>query len=163
MTPIDFGIVIIFVISSLISLIRGFVKESISLASWALAFWVAYSFSPQAAGLVPASIETPSLRLAIGFGVLFVATLIAGALVNFLVSTLVQRTGLSGTDRALGMVFGMLRGAVIVAVLVLLAGLTPLPQDPWWKESMLLGHFESLAVWLRDMLPSDVADNFSYS
>ena len=163
MTPIDYGIVIIFIVSSLISLVRGFVKESISLASWGLAFWISISFSAQLSGILPASIEMPSLRLAIAFAALFILTLIAGGLVSFLVTTLVYRTGLSGTDRALGVVFGMLRGAVIVAVLVLLAGLTPLPGDPWWRESMLLGHFQSFALWLRDMLPSDVAQNFVYS
>lgn len=163
MTPIDYGIVVIFIVSSLISLIRGFVKESISLASWGLAFWIAINFGPQLAGILPASIELPSIRFAIGFAVLFIMTLIAGALVSFLVSTLVHRTGLSGTDRALGVVFGMLRGAVIIAVLVLLAGLTPLPQDPWWRESMLLGHFQNFALWLRDTLPSDVSEFFVYS
>jgi membrane protein required for colicin V production len=59
-------------------------------------------------------------------------------------------------------VFGMARGAVIVAILVLLAGLTPMPHDPWWHESHLLKYFQDFALWMRNYLPKEIADNISY-
>ncbi|MGB5427382.1 MAG: CvpA family protein, partial [Gammaproteobacteria bacterium] len=60
-------------------------------------------------------------------------------------------------------VFGVARGGVIVAILVLLAGLTPLPQDPWWQDSQFLGYFQELAMWLRSYLPNEIADSISYA
>ena len=84
-------------------------------------------------------------------------------MVNYLAGKLVDKTGLTGTDKMLGVVFGIARGAVIVAILVLLAGLTPVPQDPWWQDSMFLGYFEELAMWMRDFLPSGIANNITYA
>ncbi len=89
--------------------------------------------------------------------------LLLGAIINFLASKLVDKTGLTGTDRLLGIVFGVARGGVIVAILVLLAGLTPFPQDPWWQDSQFIGYFEELAMWMRSYLPDDIADNITYA
>ncbi len=162
LTWVDFVIIGIIFLSSLISLVRGFMKEVISLASWVAAFWVALMFASPLAPLVPASVEVPSLRLAIAFIVLFLLTLVVGAIVNFLVNQLVKKTGLSGTDRAVGVLFGIVRGVVLITLLVLLVGLTPVPQDPWWQESVLIDHFQTLAIWARDMLPPDLARHFVY-
>jgi membrane protein required for colicin V production len=74
----------------------------------------------------------------------------------------VEKTGLSGTDRALGVVFGTIRGAVIIAILVLLAGFTTVPQDAWWSRSYLLHHFQDLALWIRRFLPPDIAAQIRY-
>ena len=68
-----------------------------------------------------------------------------------------------GTDRLIGMVFGAARGVLLVAVLVLLAGLTPMPEEDWWLESGLVGYFQELSYWLRDLLPREFADHFSYT
>jgi len=104
----------------------------------------------------------PSLRVAAAFGGLFLATLLLGGLVGILASHLVDYTGLTGTDRVLGMGFGLLRGGAFIAVLVLVAGLTPLPRDPWWQQSLLLDHFQQTALWLRDFLPPELAQNFRF-
>lgn len=162
-TWVDLVIIGIVFFSAIVSLLRGFVKEVISLASWVLAFWVSVVFSSQLAPLLPASIELPSIRLAVAFVVLFLLTLIVGAVINFLLSQLVKKTGLSGTDRSVGMIFGIVRGVLLVTVLVLLGGLTPMPQDPWWQDSVLIGYFEQLAVWAQDMLPAEVAEHFQFS
>jgi membrane protein required for colicin V production len=95
-------------------------------------------------------------------GLLFVVTVLVGGLVGYLAGELVAKTGLTATDRALGMIFGVARGVIIVAVLVLLAGLTTLPQDPWWQESLLLKHFQDMALWLRSFLPVDIAGNIKF-
>ena len=92
-----------------------------------------------------------------------VAVLILGSIVNFLAGKLVSRTGLGGTDKLLGVVFGVARGGIIVAILVLLGGLTPFPQDPWWQESQFLGYFEEFAMWMRNYLPGEIADNITFA
>ena len=110
----DWTIVVILVLSSLISIKRGFVKEALSLATWILAVIIALFFSERLAVLLTDSITTPSVREVVAFAILFIATLLVGAMVNYLIGELVRITGLSGTDRTLGMVFGLARGFIIV-------------------------------------------------
>ncbi|HFD79896.1 MAG TPA: CvpA family protein [Gammaproteobacteria bacterium] len=159
---VDYLLLAIIVISTLLSLWRGFVREALSLASWLAALWIAMLFFEDLAGWLATWIDTPSVRSAVAFAILFVSTVLVGGLVGYLAGQLVARTGLTATDRALGMVFGVARGVVIVAVLVMLAGLTTVPQDPWWSESLLLPHFQEMALWLRSFLPADIADHIQY-
>lgn len=160
MVWVDFIIPAIITVSAIISLMRGFVREALSLIGWVAAFWVALRFSNSLAELFLSSITMPSLRIVIAFTILFVLTLILAALINHLATHLVDKTGLTGTDRLIGMIFGIARGGVVVAMLVLLAGLTSLPKDPWWNESVMLGHFEELAVWLQSTVAPEIANRF---
>ncbi|HKJ08040.1 MAG: CvpA family protein [Gammaproteobacteria bacterium] len=162
MTWVDYGILAVIGVSALVSLVRGFVREAFSLASWVAALWIALAFFEPLSGRLAQWISIPSLRLGAAFAVLFLAVLLLGALIGYLAGQLVQKTGLTGTDRVLGMVFGFGRGMIIVAVLVLLAGLTAMPRDPWWSESQLLPHFQHLALWLRGFLPGDIAARINY-
>ncbi|NOY66568.1 MAG: CvpA family protein [Gammaproteobacteria bacterium] len=162
MNWVDVAILIIISLSAVISLFRGFVREALSLATWILAFWVSIGFADKLDPLLKGLIDSPTVRLTVAFATLFIITLIVGALVNYLIGQLVQKTGLSGTDRALGILFGIGRGVVLVAVLVLLGGLPQLSRETWWQESMLITHFQNMAVWMRDFLPADVASNFVF-
>ncbi len=163
MVWVDYLIIGIIILSSVISVVRGFIKEVLSLISWGLAFWVALTFYGHVATLLSPYIATPSIRLFSAFFALFIVTLILSALVNHLISQLVEKTGLTGTDRALGILFGLLRGAAIVTLLVLVAGATPMPNDSWWQNSLLLEHFENLAVWVQGLLPADIAEYIHFS
>ncbi len=158
---VDIVVLAIIGISVVIGLFRGLIKESISLATWILALWVGLSFGPQLAGLLPFSVGSQTVQSLIGIVILFVIVILAGGIVNYLVGQLVDRSGLSGTDRMLGIVFGVLRGGLIVAGLVLLAMLTNLPNEPWWQQSATLPFFQDIAVWIRDMLPPSLAEHFS--
>jgi len=158
----DLLILGIVLVSTLVSLIRGFVREAFSLAVWILAFWVSWAFFRQVSLSLESLITTPSVRLGVAFAGLMVVSLLVGGLVNYLLIRLVQKTGLSGGDRFVGMIFGAARGVLLVAVLVLLAGLTPLPGDPWWRESKLIPWFAELGLWLKEMLPPEVADKFQF-
>jgi membrane protein required for colicin V production len=158
----DYAILGIVAVSVVISIVRGFVREALSLAAWIAAIWVALGFSRELAELAAPYISAPSVRVAVAFGALFLVTLLIGALVGHLVVQLVQRTGLTGTDRMVGVVFGMGRGVAIVTLLVLLAGLTSVPKDPWWRESVFVPHFEEAAIWMRAFLPPEVAANFAF-
>ncbi len=157
----DLIIIAVILISALISLIRGFVKESISLVSWLVAGFIAFRYFSPLASLLEPYIDSPTLRTGIGFSVLFVCSLIVGAAVNFMASHMVSKTGLSGTDKSLGVVFGAARGALIVTMLVLLAGLTPMPNETWWQASSMVEYFANIAIWIKDILPQDVAGRFT--
>jgi membrane protein required for colicin V production len=162
MTVLDWILLSIVLVSTLIALVRGFVKETISLITWIAAFWIALAFSQAAATLVPEAVDIPSARNAIAFVGLFVTVLVLGGIINWSISRLVESTGLSGTDRSLGMVFGLLRGVLIVAGLILLAGFTALPQEQWWEASTLIPYFQTVAGWILAVLPADVADNVQW-
>jgi len=162
MSWVDLVIVIIIVISALISLVRGFVKESISLASWLFAGFIAFIYFEPLADLLEPYIESPTIRTGSSFAILFVSSLIIGAIINFMVSQLVSKTGLTGTDKSLGVVFGTARGVLIVViVLALLAELTPMPSESWWQESTMIDYFATMASWIKDLLPEDIAGKFS--
>ena len=160
---IDIVILALIALSAILSLFRGFVREAVALATWLVALLVAMAFYEDLAAILSQWITTPSAQKVTAFVVLFICVLLLGAIVNFLAGRLVDKTGLTGTDKMLGIVFGVARGGVIVAILVLLAGLTPLPQDPWWQDSQFLGYFEEFAMWMRNYLPSDIADNINYA
>lgn len=147
----DWVLIGIIGISCLISIKRGFFKEAISLGIWVLAFFVAVSFHEQLAALLQSAIPTVSVRYLAAFGILFGATLIVGSMVNYLFSELVKMTGLTGTDRTLGVVFGLARGVIVVmALLIFLPMLVPVGQDTWWNESVLIPQFLLMETWSRE-------------
>lgn len=142
--------------SALISLARGFVREALSIAVWIAAFVLArYLSAPLALVLAP-YIESPTLRIGAAFAIVFVGVLLLGALLNYLAALLVGSTGLTGTDRSLGVVFGAGRGVLVVAVLLLLLGLSDVPREAWWQESVLVRGFTPWVCrigvndWMRD-------------
>lgn len=153
----DYTILAVLGLSVLMGLWRGFIGEVLALAVWACAFWVAWMLGPALAEHFSGSISTPSVRILLGYGLCFIAVLIAGAIVTFLMRKLVEGSGLSGSDRLLGMVFGLVRGMALVVLVVLLLGFTPFARDPWWSQSRLLPSFEQGAHWLRERLPAEVA------
>lgn len=140
-------ILLIILVSALIGLWRGFVREAFSLVTWVAAFIVASLFSPGMDSLLQSHIPTPSVRMAVAFGILFVLTLFVGGLLNRLLAELIRMTGLSGTDRALGTVFGVLRGVLLVVVLLAL-GQQAFGQDSWWTTSALIPGLLGLQQWL---------------
>ncbi|MEX0584163.1 MAG: CvpA family protein, partial [Natronospirillum sp.] len=119
--------------------------ELLSLLSWVGAMTVASLFSERLAGLMTGLIATESWRLAAAFIILFILTLIVGAMVNHLIGELVRMTGLSGLDRTLGVVFGFLRGGLIVVALLAVARLFAL--DGMWQGSVLVPWIDPLINW----------------
>lgn len=159
---IDYAIIALIIISAIIGLFRGLVKEAFSLGLWILAIWIGLNFSREFSGFLNSAISLPSARMAAAFAVLFFLTLIVGGLISYLLSALIEKTGLTGSDRFAGMIFGLVRGIVVVALMVMLAGLTPLPEDPWWKESTLIPPMQSVAEWLSQHVPSGMAGYIHY-
>ena len=155
----DYIILAIVAISMLVGAIRGFVKEAFSLVVWAAAFLVAFHYSGALALHLEGHIDLPSVRTSLAFAGLFLAVLLVGGLLTFLVGKLVEKTGLSGTDRLLGGVFGGVRGVALVLALMLVAGLTPVPRDPWWQQSRTIQSLMPLAEWSAGFLPDYILEH----
>ena len=158
MTTFDYAVLAIVGISILISVLRGLVREVLALLAWVAAFATATLVGADVGAMMPRAIPTEELRLLTGFlGVLLVMSLAA-----MTISRLVKGAGLGFEDRMFGMLFGLARGALIVLVLVLLSGLTPLPRDPMWRNAMLSSPLESLAVYVKAWLPGDLSRRIKY-
>jgi membrane protein required for colicin V production len=151
-TWVDWSIIALIVVSGLVSLTRGFVREALSLLVWVAASGVAWLYGGALAGHLAPYIELPSARVIAACAILFVLTLLVGALVTQLLGALVQATGLTGTDRLFGMVFGLARGALLVVIVVGLLSLAPVQQDPWWQQSVLLPDFLMIADWSKNLV-----------
>ena len=148
--------------SALLSLIRGLVKEVLSLLSWVVSFWLAFTYCNPFGALLVRISPQDAARIAIAFIAILIGGLIGFGVLNMLINRLLRGAGLGDTDKLLGMLFGALRGVAIVLVLVLLAGLTPLPAEPWWRDSFLLPQLAVLAHWLVGLLLPEFAGHFGY-
>jgi len=148
----DWIFLALIVVSTLISLKRGFVKEALSLAALIISILVASMFGAQVSTLLDDYISVPSVRLLVAYGALFVVTMSVGGMINHLIAHVVAMTGLSGTDRLLGMIFGLARGALIVVVVVAVLARTPVTEDDWWKRSKFVPHFVSIADTLQEWI-----------
>ncbi len=150
---IDLILLVVIGVSALLGLFRGFVGIVVGTASWVLAGWAAFQFGGDA-GRWLAKGAAPSMTQSLGgYALAFVVVLVAVALLGMLIRAGVQATKLSGTDRALGFGLGLLRGAFLACVLVLLMGFTPLTAEPSWRQSLVLPVLQPGATWMRAQLP----------
>ncbi|CAH1387084.1 CvpA family protein [Candidatus Nitrotoga sp. M5] len=160
MTWFDYVVIGIAAWSVLLGWWRGFVYEVLSLLGWVIAYVVARWQADNLAALMPAELGVDAIKVTVAFALLFVGTLIVSSIVVWMLSKLIKSIGLGWLDGLFGSMFGMLRGTLLVLILVLLAGLTDLPKEPFWREAKLSKPLESLAlaslVWLPDSVASRV-------
>lgn len=157
---IDIGIIVLILLSAIVGFVRGFVREAFSLATWIAAIVVAFLFFEQLATQLPFNIPNDLARLGVSFLLIFLGILILGSIVNYLFNKAIQAMGLGGADRVLGGAFGVIRGALVITLIVLLLnlGLTPFTDSQLWKESKFVPHFAEAAEWIKSEIPDDVAE-----
>lgn len=155
---LDAGIIILIILSAVIGLIRGFVREAFSLATWVAAFGLAIMYVQPLAEQLPFAGQSEVVRLGIAFAVIFFSVLVIGSILNHLLSTAVSSIGLGGIDHLLGGVFGILRGGLIITLLVLLMSVTAYPKQAWWQDAILMPWFEEAAKVVKEMMPNDFSN-----
>jgi len=138
------------------------VRESLSLAGWVIAYMVAKAFAKDFVSMLPLSITGDSLRVLISFSALFLSVLLVMSLITILSSALVKTVGLGSVDRLFGAFFGLARGLLAVLLLVLLAGLTTLPQEPFWQKALLSKPLETGVIMTMPWLPQDLSKRINY-
>ena len=162
MTVFDYGVAVVVGLSVLLGVIRGLVREVLSLAAWVVAFVAAGLFGGWLAERLPGDIPVPELRLAAGYLAVFLAFLVAMSLAAMVIARLAKAAGLGVEDRVLGAAFGAARGLLIVTVLVLGAGLSSLPRHPAWRDALTSGPLEAVATEVKQWLPAELSQRIRY-
>ncbi len=166
----DAVVLLIIIISAVIGLIKGFVRELVAIIALVGGLVLAFYFSSVPAQWVPAmqwfffnqEVDSHDVSFIISFITIVVGTLIVGHLLGAGISRIVVMSGTGNIDRFLGLVFGITRGGVVIILLVAIAGLTKLPLSDVWKRSELLPMFETFAHFTVMQLPTDYSNYFSF-
>ena len=163
MTVFDWVVMLILAASVILSLMRGLVAEIFSLASWVVAFLAAKWGAAAVGPLLPMDVQDEGMRYFVGFAVVFLGIMIIVMLLGRLIKGAVGAVGMGGVDKAVGGVFGLLRGLVILVGLTLAAGLTALPQTDFWKNALSSRVLEMLAMEVMPLLPAKVAEHIHFN
>ncbi|GGI76103.1 CvpA family protein [Legionella impletisoli] len=155
---LDYLIFAVIGLSVITGLFRGFVKELIALIVWVLAVWLAYHYSNLLDPFLRPYVQDKNIRLVIAFVAVLLSTLIAGGLVNAILSFILTRSGLSGTDRLLGMGFGFVRGIFIVSLIMLIVKITEVPHQEYSDQSRLYAKFDPVVNWMAFYVPEFISE-----
>jgi membrane protein required for colicin V production len=162
MTAFDFVVIGIIGLSTVFAFARGFVRVVISLVAWVIALVAAFQYADVLAAWLPALGAGSRVRYIAAFLLIVAAVVLVGALLGWLLARLVRAVGLGFVDRALGGVLGLARGLLIVVIGVLIAGLTTLPQQDWWRRAMFAPALVDAALSLRPWLPQAWAEQLAF-
>lgn len=163
MTVFDYLVIAIVGFSLLFGLWRGVIGEIIALLAWGLGIFAAIEFGGPVGNRLFAGISDPAVRTLAACVAIFVGVLVVMALIRLVISRMVKALGLTVSDRLLGMMFGIARGALVVLVLVALGGMTAAPKQPWWREATLAPPLETAVMVARQWLPDDLAKRIRFS
>lgn len=162
MTIFDYLVLFVLACSIVISTLRGLVKEILSLLSWIVSFVLANAYGEDLATLLPDMIPGNITRLIVAFIALFIGVRLLMLLLTMAIDALIKAAGLTLADRGLGGLFGLGRGLVIVLAVVLVCGMTAIPQQPFWKEALFSPLAETAARTVKPFLPGDVARHVQF-
>ena len=160
MTGFDIAVITIFLVSLLLGCWRGLLYEVLSLAGWPIAFVLSKLYAGSITSMMPGTQE--DIRLAAAYAVVFVAVLVLWGMLAWLLSRLVKAIGLGWMDGLLGGLFGALRGALVILGLVWLSGLTPVPEQPFWRAAQTSRAAEDVALLAKTWLPDSIAQRIRY-
>ena len=159
---VDNAIIALLAIYTIGGILRGYGQEIFSIIVWLIGTIVAWFFSQDFAILLAKFFSTSSTRLTMSFIALILITLVIGGIINMLLGDSVKKTGLTLLDRMGGLFFGFSHGLVVIFVMVIVAGVTPLPKDRWWQESKYLPPFQSLASLVKRKSSSKIARSINF-
>jgi membrane protein required for colicin V production len=162
LSSIDWVLLGVLVLSALLGALRGFVAEVLSMVVWIAAFWLAFVYGADAAQALQPQMQDPAGRMLLAYALVFIAAMVTGGVVTWLVGKLVRSIGLGGVDRFLGMLYGLLRGIALGCVLVLVLGFTALPREPQWNASPLVPEYQRGAEWIKDWLPEAASKHVNF-
>jgi membrane protein required for colicin V production len=145
MTWIDYAIVAICVASAAFGFWRGFVKEAIALTTWLVAILLAWQASWLVEDRLGEWTAAPELRVWAARAIIFIAVLVVGGLLAWLMRALIRKSGLNGTDRSLGSIFGLARGVLLAGLLAIVIDLAELESENWWSGARLRPFCEQVA------------------
>ena len=153
---VDYVILGIIAFSIIISFFRGFTREAISLAVWIIGVLLAFKFADLLQAYLEGWITSPSLRYVVAFALIFFIVFLFGVCINVTIHAIISKAGLSLTDRFLGILFGIARGVLIVAVLLMFVSVGKIKEGSDLSQSALAPKFSPIVVWLRSFLPGEV-------
>lgn len=160
-TWVDVFIIVIIVLSTFISLVRGFMKEFLSLLSWIGAFYLGYRYFELIAFYLEPYIANHSIRYALAFLAIFLSAMILFGLITYFILKVLKISGMNTTDKCFGAIFGAARGVLIVNLLIVVGSTLSLTSYVWWRESFMINNLTPQVVWLKRKLP-ELNDKFKF-
>lgn len=161
MNWVDFVIIGIIAVSVVVSFFRGFLREALSLLVWGLAIYFSLTYYGALEPLLPSGYGLPStVRLVLSGIAILLGVLIIGGIFTWIIGSIFDKSGMSGTDRVAGILFGGLRGVILVVIIVLIISFLPFKDESWWKESKVVPHFTEMAEWVKVRLPDEIPAYF---
>lgn len=162
MTEFDYIVLAVVGFSGLLGFIRGFIKEAFSLIAYVAAGYAAVMWGPRAYPWFASMIEHHLVSLALAYAVVFIAVLLIVGIINLSLSSLISITGLGPADRGLGLLFGLARGVLLVIVVVILAGYTSFPLEPWWQNARFSPAAVNAVLYIKSLLPVEIGNYLPY-
>jgi len=151
---VDIAIVVVMLVSVVTGFSRGFVRELFAIGLWGIAIFTSLHYSPVLGGMLKPWIAQDQLRSIIAFVAFLAFILLVGGLIVSTISFLIHKSGLSGTDRILGMVFGILRAIFVVALLFVVLDLSGIQLGSYQKQSKLYPQFTNVIAWVQSLIPN---------
>jgi membrane protein required for colicin V production len=152
LTGVDVLILVVLLGSTVIGALRGFVREAVSVVFWILAVWGAWQFGPVVEPHLGGLLADPSIAPWVGRLVILVLILLVGWVAGMLLSYFTRSIGLGPLDRVIGVLFGVVRGMVLVGLMIIGGELLHMNQEDWWNRSKLVPYGETVGDWLRAMV-----------
>ena len=152
---LDIGIIVVILLTALVGMVQGFVWMTIFLVTWISAIFLSATYSPDLAKALPFDLSNDLMQTGISALLIFLSVLLAGALINFLFGRAIKAIGIGAIDRIFGTGLGIALGALILSLLTMLGGMTPLPDQELWKTSDLVPKLEESAAWIKSFVPPE--------
>jgi membrane protein required for colicin V production len=149
MLGIDVLLVVIVLISGVVGFMRGLIREIISLIAWIAGLWCAWRFAylvePELGGVLA---DRP-VSLWVARALILIGVLVLGGILNAVVGYFIRHSALSWLDRVLGVIFGLLRGLVLIGLVAIMVDLFRLTDKPSWHDAQLTSYASSIGEVLR--------------